>query len=114
MSDDPDDLNIEALLARLAPAQMAERRPIDRYRDFRRVFLSTDEGRRVLDDILWLAHVNRPLSGRDNPYVLNSSEGQRVLALKIAAIAHIEPPAEPVGRKSADDGVAANRQWIKE
>ena len=114
MSDELEELDIEALLIRLAPVQMAARLAIDRYRDFRKVFLTTDEGRRVLDDILWLGQVSRPLDGRGDPYVLHASEGRRRMALTIAAITHVEPPSEAVSRDpKRDDNVAANRKWIK-
>lgn len=116
MSDDIEsgDLDIEALLLRLVPENVASRLPMDRYRDFRKVFLGSEEGRRVLDDILWLGRVNRPLAVRGDPYSTHTNEGQRYMALKIAAITHIEPPPEPVSREPGDDRRAANRQWMKE
>ncbi len=114
MSDDIESLDIEALLVRLVPAAMHARQPLDRYRDFCKVFLGSEEGRRVLDDILFLGCVTRPLAVRGGPYLTHYNEGQRCMALKIAAIAHVEPPDKPVSRETEDDRRAANLQWIKE
>jgi len=107
-----DDIDIEELLVRLVPENVRDRSPLDRYRDFRKVFLGSDEGRRVLDDILYLGSVSRPL-GRADPYTTHVNEGRRCMALKIAAVTHVEPPDKPVSR-AASQGRAANRQWIEE
>lgn len=69
--------------------------PLDRYRDFRRVFLETDQGRRVLKQILSWGNLLRvpPTPSPIDPYAVMRSEGGRNLALKIFAIMMVEPPA---------------------
>ena len=111
MSDDDQALEMADLLARLVPARITEHSRLDRYRDFRKVFLGTDEGRRVLDFILWMAHVTRPHNGVGSAELLHHAEGRRKLALEIAGITYVEP-TDNVERR--DGGVAANKQWIKE
>ncbi len=107
-----DDLDFVSLVNKLTPANRGERRLIDRYRDFREVFFTTDAGRRVLDDILYLGWVTRPLPGPTE--MIQKYEGMRRLALHIAGITMVEPPAEPVARRAADDGVPANKRWIED
>ncbi len=106
-------LDLEGLLVRLAPENVRARTPLDRYRDFRKVFLGSEEGRRVLDDILWLGSVTRPLPAHGDPHLIHLNEGGRCMALKIAALAHVEPPDKPPSRETKTDR-AANQQWIKE
>ena len=68
--------------------------PVDRYNDFRKVFLETEQGRRVLKLILAWGHLLRshPMSNPIDPYLTERSEGGRNLALKIFAIMLVEPP----------------------
>jgi len=68
--------------------------PLDRYRDFRQVFLSDDRGRRVLHEILSLGRMMSsplPAAGQIDANRVLASEGRRTLALDIFAIIHCEP-----------------------
>lgn len=69
--------------------------PVDQHRDFMRVFLSTDDGRRVLHEILLRANyfgpttkVNYPI----DPYSLAMGEGKRRLGLSILTTINNQPP----------------------
>ena len=70
--------------------------PIDRYRDFRKVF-DTDEGKRVLREILsWGRMFRSPILGKPiDPYAMAVAFGERNMALKLMATVHTEPPDKP-------------------
>ena len=78
--------------------------PMDRYRDFRKVF-GTVEGKRVLSEIVsWGGILRAPVLGKPvDPYSLAISFGERNLALKLTAAVHIEPVEKPTrqSRKKA-------------
>ena len=72
---------------------------IERYQDFREVFLSTPQGERVLREILGMGYVLNDTtkfnkSGVDESATLIST-GERKLALAIHKIATVEPPPPP-------------------
>lgn len=88
--------DIEAEFADLAQAHPGRQvyTDMDRYRDFRSVFLSTDQGKRVLHEILGRGHVLH--AGLTfEPHRLFFNEGERNLALWIFAKARVEPKALP-------------------
>ncbi len=68
---------------------------MDRYNDFRKVFLETEQGRRVLRQILGWGHllkshlVRMPRS--IDPYAVIGLEGERNLALRIFSVMLVEP-----------------------
>ena len=68
--------------------------PVDRYHDFQMVFLETDQGRRVLKQILSWGHLLKayPLTSPIDPYRDERLEGGRNLILKIFAVMMVEPP----------------------
>ena len=70
--------------------------PIERYRDFRKVF-GTDEGKRVLREILsWGRMFRSPVLGKPiDPYAMAVAFGERNMALKLMATVHTEPPDKP-------------------
>ena len=70
--------------------------PIERYRDFRKVF-GTDEGKRVLREILsWGRMFRAPILGKPiDPYAMAVAFGERNMALKLMATVHTEPPDKP-------------------
>ncbi len=71
--------------------------PTDRYRDFRRVFMSSDEGKRVLREILGWCHLLRPSVMAlpiDTGHVL-LREGERNIGLKLLATVNTDPPQQP-------------------
>lgn len=88
MSDDLDEL-----METLGAAQVSGRNAMDRYREFRQVFLGSDAGKRVFHDILAMAHVWKSSIQRDS-HQTYAVEGERRLALKIIATVHIEPTAQ--------------------
>lgn len=67
--------------------------PMDRYRDFRKVF-GSDEGKRVLREILsWGRMFRAPLLGKPiDPYAMAVAFGEKNIALKLLATVHSEPP----------------------
>ena len=69
----------------------------DRYREFRRVFLGSDEGRRVLYEILSWGHMFQSSVSRTDidPNRVMFLEGERNLALKLLATLNAEPTARP-------------------
>lgn len=80
------------------------RNKLDRYRDFRAVFLGTDEGKRVLHDILGFAKLSAPIVPPfPEPIDTNRMmvlEGGRGLAVKIIETVLKEPNMEkPVIQK---------------
>lgn len=70
--------------------------PMDRYRDFQKVF-GTDEGKRVLREILsWGRIFRSPVLGKPiDPYAMAVTFGERNMALKLMATIHTEPPDKP-------------------
>jgi hypothetical protein len=84
----------EALFAEIAHTGYRDE---DRYREFRRVFLGSDEGRRVLHEILSWGHMFQSSVGRTDidPNRVLFLEGERNLALKLLATLNAEPTARP-------------------
>lgn len=70
--------------------------PMDRYRDFKKVF-GTEDGKRVLREIVaWGRLLRPPIMGKPiDPYAMAISLGERNLASKIMAAIHNEPPDKP-------------------
>lgn len=84
----------------LADLSMPEEyEPVDRYNDFRKVFLETEQGRRVLRQVLGWGHllkshfVNMPRP--IDPYSIIGFEGERNLALRIFSVMLVEPTKKP-------------------
>lgn len=89
--------DIEAEFADLAASHPGKHAytDMDRYRDFRAVFLTTDQGKRVLHEILGRGHVLH--AGLTfEPHRLFFQEGERNIALWIFGKARVEPKALPV------------------
>lgn len=91
----------EAFFAELASAHAGKNyTKMDKYRDFRRVFLDSEEGKRVLYEILSWGGMFRP-SSRGN-FDTNETffhDGERNLALKIMTTMNAEPKARPTSTK---------------
>ena len=70
--------------------------PVDRYRDFRKTF-ETDEGKRVLSEILsWGRIFRTPVLGKPiDPYAMAIAFGERNMALKLMAAVYTEPVDKP-------------------
>lgn len=91
-----DATEIESFFASISTAHPGPGRysPADRYQDFRQLFLATDQGRRVLHEILsWghMFHASVPAMGVIDPYRVAVQEGERRIALKLFSTVHIEP-----------------------
>ena len=70
--------------------------PMERYRDFRKVF-GTDEGKRALNEIIsWGRILHPPIFGRPiDPYAMAIAFGERNLAQKLMAAVYVEPTDKP-------------------
>lgn len=70
---------------------------MDVYRDFRAVFLGTEQGKRVLNDILTWCHLGHSSikPGPVDPYAVMASEGERRIGLRIQTVMSAEPTAKP-------------------
>ena len=96
---DPDP---EAFIAELAASHPGKGyRPMDRYREFRRVFLQDDQGRRVLYEVLSFCCMFRSAAPRAkfNPYETAFLNGQQDIAFRLLATMHAEPKARPTSTK---------------
>lgn len=74
----------------------------DRWHDFRRVFMGSEEGKRVLREILAWGHMFRSSAGRGapiDPCRLAFHEGERNLALRLLTTVTVEPPERPTETK---------------
>jgi len=92
----PDPEKFFAELARTHPGR-GNYAPIDRYRDFRGVFMSTDQGRRVLHEILGWGNMFRSSAHRAD-FDVNRAfyyEGERNVALRLLATLNAEPTQPP-------------------
>lgn len=88
------DYQLELLASLPVPDQYT---PLDRYHDFREVFLKTEQGRRVLKQILVWGHLlerfKRTLP--IDPHMNSIAEGERSLALAIFTALSREPSTRP-------------------
>lgn len=98
----------EAFLAELAAAHPGKsyNKSIDRYRDFRRLFLDSEQGRRVLYEILSWGHVFRCPAAMSNfdPYETMYHNGEANIAKQLMATMNAEPKARPASTKEAQHG----------
>ena len=96
----------EALLRDLKNDSGKQWTEMDRYRDFRAVFLgesTPEQGQRVLHEIAAWGHQWRTSMDPD-PYQVHFNEGERSLLLKIVAAIENEPvpkPAQAVRKPNA-------------
>lgn len=92
----------EALFAQLARAHTGlGYGDIERYRDFREVFLTTEKGRCVLNEIFTWANLFRPVLVPGDPYATHYRDGERNIGLKILATLNAEPGDPPT--EAADE-----------
>lgn len=77
----------------------------DRYRDFRQLFLSTEQGKRVLHELMSWGRVFKPTIPRPNEkeYMIWVNEGMRNFALKLMAALNAEPIDSPKKTSSKGD-----------
>lgn len=91
---DPEGLYAELHAAFPGKGKYTE---LDRYRDFRAVFLSTDQGRRVLHQIFTWCHMDHSsLTGSpiDSSAVV-AAEGERNIGIRILTALNHEPSEQP-------------------
>ena len=93
----------EAFLANLAASHPGKgySRSIDRYRDFRRLFLDSEEGKRVLYEIMsWsgMFRSSAPAAEFD-PYKTMFLNGQQDIAFRLLATMNAEPKSRPTSTK---------------
>jgi len=72
---------------------------MDMYREFRSVFLTTDEGKRVLSQIMNWAHVMRSTADPE-PIQMGILNGERNIGLKILSAIESEPKHLPTKARS--------------
>jgi hypothetical protein len=88
----------EAFFAELVNSHPGKYKPVDRYRDFRRVFLDTEEGKRVLHEIFSFCGMFRPIRNLETNAVI-FHEGERNVGLKIMTTMNAEPKERPTRTK---------------
>ena len=78
--------------------------PVERHRDFQKVF-GTDDGKRVLREILsWGRMFRSPVLGKPiDPYAMAVAFGERNIALKLLATVHTQPPDKPQRTRKEPD-----------
>lgn len=88
----------EAFFAELSAAWTGKNyTELERYKDFRQLFMGSDQGKRVLYQIIGWGHMFRPsasLAGHE-PYRTMFHEGERNLTLRIFNAVHVEPKEKP-------------------
>lgn len=91
----------EAFLAQLAAAYPRKYSKMDKYRDFRRVFLETSQGRRVLYEILSWGYVFRcpAAMSKFDPYETMYHNGEANMAKRLMATMNNEPLERPTSTK---------------
>jgi hypothetical protein len=78
---------------------------MDRYRDFREVFMVSDAGKRVLNELFMMTHIHAPsIKGDSKVETVYVLEGERNIGLKLMSVLNCEPsraeaPTRTVGRK---------------
>lgn len=96
MSDVPD---IEALFADLSKTHPGKGQyaQMDRYRDFRAVFMGSDQGKRVLYEILSMGHmfIAPPVLGAFDTNRTMFHGGEQNVVLGIFKTAQVEPKEVP-------------------
>jgi hypothetical protein len=97
VEETPEDT---ATLLRMATSLPAARdyTPMDRYRDFRKVFLGSDDGQRVFRELLSWGHMFKPSANGSpiDPLLMAIHEGERNYALRLLATVTREPITKPV------------------
>ena len=69
----------------------------ERFADFRRLFTSTPEGKRVFAEILSWGHMLKPslITAPIDPYYTHIKEGERNMSLRLLATINNEPREKP-------------------
>lgn len=90
----PDPLEVLRELAAFGDYPNTYEGSLDAYRDFREVFLGSERGKRVLNQIMSWGHTMRSTADEDaaRMAILN---GERNLSLRILATIEVEPQPRP-------------------
>ena len=91
----------EAFFRELRSSYGSSYSKVDRYREFRRVFLETDEGKRVLYEILSWCGMFRPSTTNFDTNETFFNEGERNVALKLMHVIATERHARPTSTKES-------------
>lgn len=86
------------LSAAMATASVKDYSEMDLYRDMRRVFFESEEGRRVFRVLLSWGHLFRPSfrgATQIDPIAMAVREGERNYALRLLATVSHEPQSRP-------------------
>ena len=99
---DPDHQEFISELARSHPGRNYN--PMDRYSDFRRLFLETEQGRRVLHEILtspsFCGMYKTPaVKANFDPYQMMFFNGQQDIGNRLLAAINVEPKHQPKSTK---------------
>jgi hypothetical protein len=97
----------ESIFTALSAAYPPNYQPMDMYRDFRAVFLGSDQGKRVLFEILKRGHYDGPLIPKTpeiDPLRMAMGEGARQLVLGVLETMNTEPPAQRPTRTNSERG----------
>ena len=92
------EVDAEELFAQIVRAQIgASYTEIDRYRDFRQLFIGSDQGKRVFYQLLNWGHMVANSAGLANHETNRTQffEGERNLALRILRTIYVEPKPRP-------------------
>lgn len=94
--DKPADAEETQLLLGMALSlgHPGEYTPMDRYRDMRQVFLGSDQGKRVLREILAMGHMFQTSFSTDSGTTA-FKEGERNMALRVLTAITKEPKERP-------------------
>lgn len=96
----PDPVAFYEDLLKIWPGK-SYRNSMDRFKDFHTVFMTTQQGRRVLAEIMTWGHLwdAIPSSGPIDEKAIMFKLGERNMALKLMATLNAEPPAKPDKQK---------------
>jgi len=75
---------------------------MDRYRDFRGLFLGSDQGTRVFKEIMLQGRMLTNNAAKGDPYETYLREGRRDLAITIMKLALNEPKDQPTQQVSVN------------
>lgn len=75
---------------------------MDRYREFRQLFMGTEAGQRVFNEIMIQGRMLTNNAAKGDPYETYLREGKRDLAITIAKLTLEEPTANPTHQVSTN------------
>jgi hypothetical protein len=92
---DDDVMQFEIMLEGISSAYKGPNKDVDRYRDFKEVFLNSDAGNRVMLEIFTWGHMYDGSIKRGvavDPYRVCQNEGHREMALQLKRAIMHQPP----------------------